>query len=83
MLAKLPEVVTNFLKQEHASSGAPPTGDTLHTGSDSLPKRQCGGRIGEKKRTSVDRKEDIATNDAANIWCTKSTVFRKLVRAFV
>jgi hypothetical protein len=76
---QMSELVNNFLRQDNASSDAPPTGDTLHTGSSSLPKRQCGGRFGEKKRTNVDRKEEISTNDAANIWCTKATVFRKLV----
>lgn len=76
---QMSEVVTNFLKQDNASSDAPPTGDTLHTGSSSLPRRQKGGRLGEKKRTNVARKEEISTNDGANISCNKATVFRKLV----
>lgn len=76
---QLSEVVTNFQKKDNASSGAPPTGDTLHTGSSSVSRRQCGGRSGQKKRTRADRKIEIDNNEAAGIWCTKSTVFRKLV----
>jgi hypothetical protein len=73
--AQLSELVTNFLRQDNASSDAPPKGDTLHTGSSSLPNRQCGGRFGEKKRTNVDRQTEFSTNDAANIWCPKQQSF--------